>query len=320
LKIKGLGETNLKLCRQFYQIYPQFLELLSFKNNQNISTEIRQLLTDQFYIADNQHQTIRQLATDEFDTQSVTEEDLHYSAMIFQSISFTHFAELIKIEDSIKRKFYEWLILKTQASVSELKRSMASLSFERLGLAADYEIASKQISTKIQPQQATDIVKSHYFFEFLDINHPHLIEETELEQALVAHLQQFILELGNGFCFEARQKRLMIDSDYYFVDLVFYHRILKCHVLIELKTDKFKHEYLSQLNTYVAYFNDRERMHDDNPSVGILLCADKGEQLVKYAMAGMNQQLFVSKYQLQLPAKEELIAFIQKELKNLNYE
>jgi RecB family endonuclease NucS len=169
----------------------------------------------------------------------------------------------------------------------------------------------------MQPAEPSDIIKSHYFFEFLNLNQPQLIEESELEQALIEHLQQFIIELGNGFCFEARQKRLLIDAEYFFIDLVFYHRILKCHVLIELKVDKFKPEYLSQLNSYVAYYNKQERQKDDHPAIGILLCAEKGHQLVEYAMAGMTQTLFVSKYQLNLPTKEQLLHFIQIELNRL---
>jgi hypothetical protein len=128
-------------------------------------------------------------------------------------------------------------------------------------------------------------------------------------------LQAFIQELGIGFCFEARQKRILIDDEYYFVDLVFYHRILKCHILIELKIDSFKHEHLSQLNTYVAYFNSEIRRFDDNPAIGILLCTEKGKKLVEYATAGMDNQLFASKYLLELPKKEQLEEFIEKEVK-----
>jgi hypothetical protein len=141
-----------------------------------------------------------------------------------------------------------------------------------------------------------------------------LVEEKELESALINHLQEFIQELGIGFCFEARQKRILIDDEYYFTDLVFYHRILKCHILIELKIDAFKHEHLSQLNTYVAYYNAEIKRQDDNPTIGILLCTEKGKKLVEYATAGMDNQLFVSKYLLELPQKEQLEAFLNKEV------
>ena len=124
-----------------------------------------------------------------------------------------------------------------------------------------------------------------------------------------------MLELGNGFCFEARQKRILIDDDYYFADLVFYHRILKCHVVVELKVDQFKHEQLSQLNTYVSYFREEVKQADDNLPIGILLCTQKGNKLVEYALSGMDEKLFVSKYLLQLPSKEVLQNFIENEMK-----
>lgn len=145
-----------------------------------------------------------------------------------------------------------------------------------------------------------------------------MVEEKELEFALLSHLQSFILELGNGFCFEARQKRLLIDEKYYFADLIFYHRILKCHVIIELKVDAFKHEYLSQLNTYVSYYNKEIIEQNDNAAVGILLCTEKGNKLVEYATAGLDNKIFVSKYLLHLPQKEELKSFLEKELKQFN--
>jgi hypothetical protein len=124
-----------------------------------------------------------------------------------------------------------------------------------------------------------------------------------------------MLELGNGFCFEARQKRLLIDEEFYFADLVFYHRILKCHIIVELKVDQFKHEHLSQLNTYVSYFREEVKRPDDNPPIGILLCTEKGDKLVEYALSGMDEKLFVSKYLLQLPSKEVLRSFIENEMR-----
>jgi RecB family endonuclease NucS len=152
----------------------------------------------------------------------------------------------------------------------------------------------------------------------MGLNASHLVEERDLETAILDHLQAFILELGHGFCFEARQKRILIDDDYFFVDLVFYHRILKCHVLIELKIDSFKHEHLSQLNTYVAYYREEVKRKDDNPPIGILLCTGKGKKLVEYALSGMDNKLFVSKYLLELPKKELLESFITNELQKWN--
>jgi len=208
------------------------------------------------------------------------------------------------------------LILKTQPSVKELKRQIETLTFERVGLSENHKNSFDEVANKIKPQQVADLVKSHYFFEFLHVEQAHLIEETELEQALVSHLQQFITELGNGFCFEARQKRILIGDEYYFIDLVFYHRILKCHVLVELKTEMAKHEHIGQLKSYLQHYKKNVQEESDNPPVGILLVTHQNKTLVEYAIADSDLDIFVSKYQLQLPDKEKLEAFINNELMN----
>lgn len=293
IKIKGLAETNLKLCRQFYNTYPQILGLSTQKIHEK-----------------NAVITIGQSATD----QSPDKDNYLYTFVF--STSFTHLFELIKIDDPTKRHFYELLILKTQPSVQELKRQINALTYERVGLSSDYKGSFGEVMKKIIPQQTTDLVKSHYFFEFLNIRQPQLIEESELEQALIEHLQQFIIELGNGFCFEARQKRLLIGDEYYFIDLVFYHRILKCHVLVELKTEIAKHEHIGQLKTYLNFYKKNIQESNDNPPVGILLVTNQNKALVEYAIADSDLDIFVSKYQLQLPDKAKLEAFINNELKN----
>lgn len=321
LKIKGLGETNLKLCRQFYLAYPEILVAISPASQQQIPFQIRQALADVLILADNEQVTISQSATDQLNTaknQPAKKEHSSYLNQLLLAVSFTHFVELIKINDGTKRKFYELLILKTTPSVTELKRQISTLTFERLGLSGDYEIAFGQIQNKITPEKNTDIIKSHYFFEFLNINHPHLIEESDLEQALIDHLQHFILELGNGFCFEARQKRLLIGDEYFFIDLVFYHRILKCHVLVELKTEKANHEHIGQLKTYINYYKKNFVLSSDNPPVGILLVTDQNKTLVEYAIADADKDIFISQYLLQLPSKEQLTYFIENELTNYN--
>ena len=314
INVNGLKETNLKLARQFYKTYPEMVELIttSFKNL--LPTSIRQLVTDQFKMIDNENVKISQLATDELSDQNSIKKTQSYYSQLIEKISFTHFVELIKIEDKTKRSFYELFILKSTPSINQLKRQINSLAYERVGLSANTETAFSQLQSKIEPQQASDAVKSVFFFDFLNLPTNALVEEKELESALINHVQEFIQELGIGFCFEARQKRILIDDEYYFTDLVFYHRILKCHILIELKMDAFKHEYLSQLNTYVAYYNAEIKRRDDNPTIGILLCTEKGKKLVEYATAGMDNQLFVSKYLVELPKKEQLEAFLNKEV------
>ena len=303
ITIKGLTTPELSRCRQFYKTYPQILGLLT--------QEFKNLLPSDF-LPENPNELILGLPT-----QKLSNEEMEYCSTIFQNISYTHFTELIKIGDRTKRHFYELLILKTQPSVKELKRQINTLTFERIGLSQNHKISFEEVINKIQPQKATDLIKSHYFFEFLNIKQQHLIEETELEQALLFHLEQFITELGNGFCFEARQKRILIGDEYYFIDLVFYHRILKCHVLIELKTDIAKHEHIGQLKSYLQHYKKKIQEKEDNPPVGILLVTNQNKTLVEYAIADSDLDIFVSKYQLQLPEKSEFETFINNELKSI---
>ncbi|HOF11402.1 MAG TPA: PDDEXK nuclease domain-containing protein [Treponemataceae bacterium] len=314
IQIKGLGITNLKWCRIFYQNYPQIIQPITQMFDNPIFLPIRQSITDELQSTKNQMHKFHPLPIDECNKSQ------KHIQHLLNHCSFTHFIELIKIDDAIKRKFYEMLILKTTPSIKELKRSIESLTYERFGLSENKEKALQKIINKIQPQSNTDLIKSHYFFEFLNISHPELIEESDLEQALITHLQQFITELGNGFCFENRQKRILIGDEYYFIDLVFYHRILKCHVLIELKTEAVKHEHIGQLKTYLNYYKKNIQEPNDNPPVAILLITEQNKALVEYAIADADKDLFVSKYQLQLPRKEEIEKFITNELKRLKNE
>lgn len=307
IQIKGLGETNLKTMRIFYQAYPFFDASIRSLMPQNELFTIRQSVSDELH-----------MPTQNLFPMPVNEEGASlpdkYVEEIISKISYSHFIELIKIQDENKRRFFELLIVKTTPSVRELKKQISTLTYERMGLSYSQDKAMNQLLQKIVPEKTEDAIKNIYNFDFLGIRSDSMIEEINLETALLTHLQDFIHELGLGFCFEHRQKRILIDDEYYFADLVFYHRILKCHVIIELKVDAFKHEYLSQLNTYVAFYNAEVKRIDDNPAIGILLCTEKGKKLVEYATAGMDNQLFVSKYLLELPKKEQLEAFIQNEI------
>ena len=236
------------------------------------------------------------------------------AGQLLERLSFSHLAELIEIQDIFKRSFYEMECVKGGWSVRELQRQINSLYFERMGLSDNPEKMSREIAAHAEKGGAEHIVKSHFVFEFLNLGTKAIIEESDMEQAMLDHLQDFLLELGRGFCFEARQKRILIGDEYLFIDLVMYHRILKCHVIIELKADKFNHSYLSQLNTYVNYYRKNIREESDNPPIGILMVADKNEPLVEYALAGIDNKLFVSKYLLQLPDKEKLRKFIISEI------
>lgn len=235
---------------------------------------------------------------------------------LISCLSYSHFEQLIAIDDATKRAFYEMECIRGNWSVRELKRQIGSLYYERSGLSVDKKKLAELAQQDAESQPVFNF-RDPYIFEFLGLKPAEVMSESHLEQQLTGKLQEFLLELGHGFCFEARQKRLLIGSEHFFVDLVFYHRILKCHVLVELKLEKFSHENLGQLNTYVSWYRANMMTDGDNPPVGILLCTDKNHALAEYALAGMDNRLFVSKYLLELPKKEEMQAFIDAQLREV---
>ncbi len=310
INIKGLVSAELSRCRQFYYCYPQILGSLTQEFKNLMPPQFLGSLTQKSDKEVNELLPIRR-------SQSTEHANNAYQlkgSVIVSKLSFTHLVELIKIDNNLKRTFYELECIKGTWSVRELKRQINTLYFERSGLSAKPGLLSEIVQQKAEMEYPADLVKSVYAFDFLGLKTTDLVEEHELETALLNHLQEFLLELGHGFCFEARQKRMLIDDEYHFVDLVFYHRVLKCHVLIDLKIDRFKHEYLSQLNSYVSFYREEMKRADDNNPVGILLCTEKGQKLVEYALSGMDEKLFVSKYLIELPQKELLQNFIQNEL------
>ena len=235
---------------------------------------------------------------------------------LLETLSYSHFELLTAIDDPLKRAFYEIECVRGTWSVRELKRQIASLYYERSGLSRDKKKLIALAQAKVEHTTPALAIHDPYVFEFLGLKPREILPESHLEHALLDKLEEFLLELGRGFCFEARQRRILIGDEHFFVDLVFYHRILKCHVLIELKSAGFSHEYLGQLNTYVSWYREHEMSPGDNPPVGILLCTEKNHALVKYALAGMNSQLFVSKYQLELPDEARMRAFIEAQLRD----
>ncbi len=203
-------------------------------------------------------------------------------------------------------------------SVTELQRQMGSLLYERTGLSTNKEELMLDANKDAKQITPAGIMRDPYVFEFIGLESEKKLTERRLEEALIDHLQVFLLELGKGFCFEARQKRLRIDGEYFTIDLVFYHRILKCHILIDLKTRNFKPADAGHMNFYLNYFKDNEMREADNPPVGIVLCADKKTSTVKYATGSVENQLFISRYQVQLPTVIELEEFIKKDIKLLD--
>ena len=237
--------------------------------------------------------------------------------LLVNRLSYSHFEQLVELDDPLQRSFYETEALLGNWSVRELKRQIATQYYQRSGLSTDKLVLSGLARAGAEQATPQQIIRDPYIFEFLGLKSQEVMTEGQLEDSLLDRLQAFLLELGHGFCFEARQKRLLIGGEHFFVDLVFYHRVLKCHVLIELKNDAFRHEHLGQLNSYVGYYKKHEMSAGDQSPIGILLCTRKNAELVEYALAGMSNQLFVSRYQVQLPGKEEIAAFLHKAVTEL---
>jgi predicted nuclease of restriction endonuclease-like (RecB) superfamily len=235
---------------------------------------------------------------------------------LLSRLSFSHFIELIKADQPLKRIFYETEAIQNNWSVRELQRAMNSMLFERTGLSNDKEAVLKK-HRKGSGLAPEDVFRSPYLLDFLGLKEKPEYVETDLEQAIIDHLQTFLLEMGRGFCFEARQKRITFDNTHYRIDLVFYHRILRCHVLIDLKMTPFSHADAGQMNVYLNYYKENERSEGDSLPIGIILCADKNETLVKYATSGLTHHVFVSKYMTSLPSEQELKKIILKEQQRL---
>lgn len=303
----GVAPRSLRQYRQFYMAYPGIWQTASAKSLHPLLPEpIRQTLSAKW-----PGLQIREAATPESGLPTMPAQAL------LERLSFSHFAELLQLDDPAQRSFYEVESLRGHWSVRELKRQIATQYYQRSGLSttpAALSALAHSAAERVAPQQ---VIRDPYVFEFLGLKPHEAVTEGQLEDALLDKLQAFLLELGHGFCFEARQQRLIIGGEHFFVDLVFYHRVLKCHVLIELKNDAFKHEHLGQLNAYVSYYKQHQMTEGDQPPVGILLCTRKNQELVQYALADMSNQLFVSRYQVQLPGKDQMAAFLHRAVAEL---
>jgi predicted nuclease of restriction endonuclease-like (RecB) superfamily len=236
-----------------------------------------------------------------------------------RELTWTHFRILMRLDDESTRRFYEIETAKNNWSSRELDRQINSLLFERLSLSRNKK---KVLSLAQRGQVITrpeDAVKDPYVLEFLGLPEKSYYTENRLEQKLTDHLQEFILELGKGFTFVARQKRITIDNKHYYIDLVFYHRILRCLILIDLKIGVLAHSDVGQMNFYLNYIKDKEMMADENPPIGLILCTEraKGRVFVEYALGGITNKIFVSKYKLYLPTKSQLELEIRKETEKL---
>ncbi len=238
-------------------------------------------------------------------------------AQLFRKLPWTHFIELIRLDDPLKRAFYELEAMRQHWSARELKRQLGSLLYERVGLSHDQEGVLKLAREGVINETPAEMIRDPYVFEFLGLKREELYTETQLERALLDHLQEFLLELGQGFCFVARQRRATFDNEHYYIDLLLYNRRLRCLCAIDLILGHFRHEYAGAMNFYLNYLKAEEAEAGEQPPIGLILCSEKNQTHVEYALGGLSNRVFVSKYLLHLPSKEELEAFLQRTRKKL---
>lgn len=318
LNRRGFNPRRLRDYRHVYQVYPILGEVIcNYLQNINIgtpnsdNTSIWLFPTAKLQLTDNQQDAIWLSKTAKLEKWATPSDKLFYR------LNYTILSYLATIENPLKRAFYEQETIRGCWTQKELDRQVSSHYYERMGLSKDKKALHKLAVKDSQQLTPHDIIHDPVTLEFLGLQSQDVFTETKLETAILNHLQVFLLEMGRGFCFEARQKRILVDQDYFKADLIFYHRILKCHVIIDLKIDRFRHEYASQLNLYLNYYKHEIMQEDDNPPIGLLLCTDYGETTVQYATEGLSQNLFVSKYRLQLPTEEEIRNYL---LENISEE
>lgn len=325
LQTKGLTERRFREFRRLYLVYPQLgKEVLNYLDT-NVPALLASVMHQNMALnADNEFIAIRRSATAEFETairRSATaelkrEEWQVPAEKLFYRIPVTHLIGISRIDDPLKRAFYEIETIKGCWTYDELDRQISTLYYERSGLSKSKEGLAKWVNQNANTLVPKDVLHNPMALEFLNLGTHDISDESDIETAILDNLQRMFLELGNGFCYEGRQKRILIDEDYFKIDLIFYHRVLKCHVIIELKIDKFHHEYASQLNMYLNYYKHEVMLPDDNPPVGILLCTDYTDTVVKYALGGLDENLFVQKYHVQLPTEEDLKRFIANSIRS----
>lgn len=315
LNRKGMEPRRLREYRHFYHTYPILAnEVFAFVGTgsallpNKMEAEKWRLPSAIFQNAEKQDTAIWQVSTAKSEEWSTPPEKL------FNKLSYSTLLYLSNIDEPLRRAFYEQEAIRGCWTVKELDRQVSSLYFERMGLSKDKMGMRRLADKQTVAMTPSDVIRDPLTLEFLGLQQQDIVTETQLETSILDHMQQFLLEMGRGFCFEARQKRILVDQDYYKADLVFYHRILKCHVVVDLKIDRFRHEYASQLNLYLNYFKHEVMQPDDNPPIGLLLCTDYGETTVRYATEGLSQNLFVTKYRLQLPTEDEIRDYLMGQL------
>lgn len=317
--------TSLKNARAFYLTFPEISQSVISYIIQHFGKS--QALPDILQLAENQlidknqalpdffekTPTAKEISKDGFAMLAANGDVMPVPQMVFDRLSYSHIAILAYINDPLKRAFYAIEAMRGPWSYRELQRQIDSNYYERSGWSKKPGILANKVNDKAEKPSFREELKSHYVFEFLGLAAKNVIEEDELEQSLIDHLEEFMLELGMGFCLEARQKKLLIDDRYFKADLVFYHRILKMHCIVELKGHRLDYADMAQLNMYLEYYRRHYMQPDDNPPVGLLLCTEYGQEMVEYITPNMDPNLFVAQYELQLPSREKMREFLMKE-------
>ncbi len=307
---EGLSYRNLMLFRRFYLAFPELGICVSqFLLSQS---SILQPMVAKLQSNENELIRIGQPAVAKSNDEEKRRKcnSLISPEQVFNSLSYSHLIQLLNITDPLEKAFYEIEAIKGVWSKRELKRQIDSQLYLRTGISQNKDAVVALANSKAETANIADMIRSPYTFEFLGLKGKEVVEESDLESALIDHLQEFLLELGNGFCFEARQKRILIDEKYYFYDLLFYNRILHCGVIVELKMGELDYADLAQLNMYVNYYKKNFMNEGDNPPIGILLCSGAGKEMVEYASPGIDENVFISTYMLRLPSKETLLQWL----------
>ncbi|WP_426064828.1 PDDEXK nuclease domain-containing protein [Flavobacterium sp. DSP2-3-1] len=292
---KGFSIDVLERIRKFHLIYSKsatVLRILEIRNTQSLTAEFKSEKT-QTVSAD----------LNKFDYQTFSS---------FFKLTWSHYSFLMRIDDEKERRFYEIESEKYNWSVRELKRQYDSALYTRLALSRDKEAVLKLSEQGQIIEKPKDLIKDPYILEFLGLPELHQYSESELEEEIVSKLEHFLLELGHGFTFVARQNRITFDDKHFRIDLVFYNRILRCFVLIDLKIGELKHQDLGQMQMYVNYYDREMRLEDENKTIGIVLCQNKSDLVVEYTLPENNEQIFASKYKTILPSREDLIQLISE--------
>lgn len=314
---KTFSYRSLKLYKQFYLAYRPLVDQIEIFAHSLLQN--RQTMSAQLLPADIDNITIRQNVSAQLIKHQNSENNISTNPeLLFNKLSFSHLSLLLPIKDPLKRAFYETMAIKGTWSVRELQRQIDTNYYERSGWSKRPEELARMVQNNAEMATLAMDIKSPFVFEFLGLRAKDVVEESDLESALIDNLQEFILELGMGFCFEERQKKLLIDDRYYKADLVFYHRILKRHVIIELKAHRLDYADVAQLNMYLAYYRKNIMLTDDNEPIGILLCSEVGQEMAEYTMMGADANMFLSKYHLELPSTERITEFLRKENEGLN--